>query len=99
MNTSEIIAQNFLASLGSYSLKIDSVSQVDSDGHIEITVHAEKSLGLKSLTINVKEANSSLILQDFALSQEESILDEDEGYDDTPSPALPPEQKLVEDLF
>ena len=97
MNTSEIIAQNFLASLGSYSLKIDSVSQVDSD--IEITVHAEKSLGLKSLTINVKEANSSLILQDFALAQEESILDEDEGYDDTPSPALPPEQKLVEDLF
>ena len=74
MTNAEIIAQSLMSRLTAEGMQINQVTQTEQNGNVEVTIET-KSLGLKSLTIHMKEVSRPLG-EDFG------ILGEDEGYVD-----------------
>ena len=75
MKTSaELIAQSLMNRLAAAGMAVDQITQVENNGNIEVTIETP-ALGVKSLTIHMKEVSRPLG-EDFG------ILGEDEGYVD-----------------
>lgn len=76
MKTSaELIAQSLMNRLAAAGMAVDQITQVENNGNIEVTIETTKSIGVKSLTIHMKEVSRPLG-EDFGL------LGENEGYVD-----------------
>lgn len=75
MKTSaELIAQSLMNRLAAAGMSVDQITQVENNGNVEVTIETP-ALGVKSLTIHMKEVSRPLG-EDFG------ILGEDEGYVD-----------------
>lgn len=75
MKTSaELIAQSLVNKLAAAGMPVDQITQVENNGNVEVTIETP-ALGVKSLTIHMKEVSRPLG-EDFG------ILGEDEGYVD-----------------
>lgn len=75
MKTSaELIAQSLVNRLAAAGMSVDQITQVENNGNVEVTIETP-ALGVKSLTIHMKEVSRPLG-EDFG------ILGEDEGYVD-----------------
>lgn len=76
MKTSaELIAQSLMNRLAAAGMAVDQITQVENNGNIEVTIETTKSIGVKSLTIHMKEVSRPLG-EDFGL------LGPDEGFVD-----------------
>lgn len=84
MNASHI-TQSIVSRLNAGGIQVGQVEQTENDGNVEITITASE-LGLKSLTVRMKEEVSRPLVEDF------NLLGEDEGFTDhvdyTPTPSL-----------
>ena len=75
MKTSaELIAQSLVNKLAAAGMPVDQITQVENNGNVEVTIETPV-LGIKSLTIHMKEVSRPLG-EDFGL------LEENEGYVD-----------------
>lgn len=74
-NSAELIAQSLVNKLAAAGMPVDQITQVENNGKVEVTIETTKNIGLKSLTIHMKEVSRPLG-EDFG------ILGEDEGYVD-----------------
>lgn len=75
MKTSaELIAQSLVNKLAAAGMSVDQITQVENNGNVKVTIETP-ALGVKSLTIHMKEVSRPLG-EDFG------ILGEDEGYVD-----------------
>ena len=75
MKTSaELIAQSLMNRLAAAGMSVDQITQVENNGNVEVTIETP-ALGVKSLTIHMKEVSRPLG-EDFGL------LGENEGYVD-----------------
>ena len=75
MKTSaELIAQSLVNRLAAAGMSVDQITQVENNGNVEVTIETP-ALGVKSLTIHMREVSRPLG-EDFG------ILGEDEGYVD-----------------
>jgi len=75
MKTSaELIAQSLMNRLAAAGMSVDQITQVENNGNVEVTIETP-ALGVKSLTIHMKEVSRPLG-EDFG------ILGDDEGYVD-----------------
>jgi hypothetical protein len=75
MKTSaELIAQSLMNRLAAAGMSVDQITQVEKNGNVEVTIETP-TLGVKSLTIHMKEVSRSL-------SEDFGLLGEDEGYVD-----------------
>ncbi|MFN5249901.1 MAG: hypothetical protein ACK5DE_02540 [Bacteroidota bacterium] len=74
MTNAEIIAQSLMSRLTAEGMQINQVTQTEQNGNVEVTIETPV-LGIKSLTIHMKEVSRPLG-EDFGL------LGEDEGYVD-----------------
>lgn len=74
MTNAEIIAQSLMNRLAAAGMSVDQITQVENNGNVEVTIETP-ALGVKSLTIHMKEVSRPLG-EDFG------ILGEDEGYVD-----------------
>lgn len=75
MKTSaELIAQSLVNKLAAAGMPVDQITQVENNGNVEVTIETP-ALGVKSLTIHMKEVSRPLG-EDFGL------LGENEGYVD-----------------
>lgn len=70
----ELIAQSLMNRLAAAGMSVDQITQVENNGNVEVTIETP-ALGVKSLTIHMKEVSRPLG-EDFG------ILGEDEGYVD-----------------
>lgn len=70
----ELIAQSLVNRLAAAGMSVDQITQVENNGNVEVTIETP-ALGVKSLTIHMKEVSRPLG-EDFG------ILGEDEGYVD-----------------
>lgn len=75
MTNAEIIAHSIMSRLNAEGMQINHVTQTEQNGKVEVTIETTKNIGLKSLTIHMKEVSRPLG-EDFG------ILGEDEGYVD-----------------
>ena len=75
MKTSaELIAQSLMNRLAAAGMSVDQITQVENNGNVEVTIETP-ALGVKSLTIHMKEVSRPLV-EDFGL------LGPDEGFVD-----------------
>ena len=74
MTNAEIIAQSLTSRLTAEGMQINQVTQNEQNGNVEVTIETPV-LGIKSLTIHMKEVSRPLV-EDFGL------LGPDEGFVD-----------------
>lgn len=70
----EIIAHSLMSRLTAEGMQIEQVTQTEKDGNVQVTIETP-TLGLKSITIRMKEVSRPLI-EDFGL------IGPDEGFSD-----------------
>lgn len=70
----ELIAESLMNRLAAAGLEIEQITQIEEDGNVEVTIETP-ALGVKSLTIHMKEVSRPLG-EDFG------VLGEDEGFSD-----------------
>ncbi len=87
MNASHI-AQSIVSRLNAGGIQIGQVEQTENDGNVEITITAS-DLGLRSLTVRMKEEVSRPLIEDF------NLLGEDEGFTDHVNYSPQPTGELV----
>lgn len=87
MTNAEIIAQSLMSRLTAEGMQINQVTQTEQNGNVEVTIETPV-LGIKSLTIHMKEVSRPLG-EDFGL------LGEDEGYVDHIDYTMQSVQELV----
>jgi hypothetical protein len=73
----ELITQSLVSRLSADGMQIGQVSQSEIDGNLEITIQAQRLVGLKSLTLKLEPVEVSRpLIEDF------NLLGEDEGFVD-----------------
>lgn len=73
----ELITQSLVSRLSADGMQIGQVSQSEVDGNVEITIQAQRLVGLKSLTLKLEPVEVSRpLIEDF------NLLGEDEGFVD-----------------
>ena len=70
----ELIAQSLVSRLAAAGMTVEQITQVENNGNVEVTIETP-ALGVKSLTIHMKEVSRPLV-EDFGL------LGPDEGFVD-----------------
>jgi hypothetical protein len=87
MNASHI-THSIVSRLNAGGIQVGQVEQTENDGNVEITITASE-LGLRSLTVRMKEEVSRPLVEDF------NLLGEDEGFTDHVDYAPTPSRELV----